>query len=172
MISGLKFVGMKKFELVKQRDSSDCGAACLVSVAAHFGLHIPVEMINHCAVTDTQGASMHGLIETAKLLGFNARGVKVTADSLAGIPVPSVFHLVSKNDLQHFVVVYKIKKSGIFLMDPAIGKLVLVPFPEFIESWSGAILLLIPSKDFQKCNLKKSLINRLRQWICPLFGLR
>ena len=156
---------MGKNILVKQRDSSDCGAACLASVAAYFGLHIPVRMISHCAGTNTQGASLLGLIEAAELLQFRAIGARTTSDSLPHIPLPSVFHLLSKNDLQHFVVVYKVKKRKIFLMDPSIGELVAVPVTEFMASWSGAILLLIPSEDFQKRREKKSIVTMLSQCI-------
>ena len=33
---------MKKETLIKQHDIRDCGAACLASVSAHYGLKIPI----------------------------------------------------------------------------------------------------------------------------------
>src|SRR5450755_1837743 len=108
---------MKKARLVKQRDSSDCGAACLASVAAHFGLRIPVSRIRMYAGTDKQGTSLYGLIEAAESLKFMAKGVKATSVPLSAIPLPAIFHLVSENGRQHFVVGYKIKKKRIVVMD-------------------------------------------------------
>ena len=54
---------MKKSILVKQRDKSDCGAACLASVAAYYGLQIPVSRIRKYAGTGKQGTSLYGLIQ-------------------------------------------------------------------------------------------------------------
>ena len=35
---------MKKETQIKQHDIRDCGAACLASVSAHYGLKIPIEI--------------------------------------------------------------------------------------------------------------------------------
>ena len=122
---------MKKPIRVKQRDASDCGAACLVSIAAYYGLYIPVSRIRLYAGTDKQGTSLSGLLEAAEKLHFKARGVKARGVPLTGIPVPSVFHLILENGMQHFVVVYKIKKNRIIYMDPALGRIVSTDQEEF-----------------------------------------
>ena len=55
---------------VRQRDITDCGAACLASVAAHFRVRIPVSRIRLYAGTDKKGTNVLGLTEAAKKLGF------------------------------------------------------------------------------------------------------
>src|SRR5450432_65957 len=151
---------MKKSIQVKQRDISDCGAACLASVAAYYGLHIPVSRIRQYAGTHKQGTSLHGLIEAAERLQFQCRGAKAAGIDLSGIPVPTIFHLVQENGVQHFVVGYKIKKKRICYMDPAIGKLVSLSHPDFKKRWSGVILLVVPSNHFKRGNEKKSVYIR------------
>ena len=42
---------------IKQRDITDCGAACLASVAAHYRLGIPVSKIRQLAGTDQKGTN-------------------------------------------------------------------------------------------------------------------
>src|SRR5450755_1945656 len=158
---------MKKAIQVKQRDSSDCGAACLASVAAHYGLRIPVSRIRQYAGTDKQGTSLYGLIEAAEKLEFHARGAKAAGISLTGIPVPTIFHLVLENGLQHFVVVYKVYKKRICFMDPATGKLIRQPRAVFEKSWSGVVLLIMPSDHFSAGNEKKSVYFRFWQLILP-----
>jgi ATP-binding cassette, subfamily C, bacteriocin exporter len=158
---------MKKSIQVKQRDASDCGAACLASVASYFGLHVPVSRIRQYAGTDKQGTSLYGLIQTAERFHFQARGAKAAGITLSGIPLPTVFHLVLENGLQHFVVVYKIKKKRVWYMDPAIGKVVTRPRAVFEKSWSGVILLLVPSAQFRRGNEKKSAFFRFWQLIGP-----
>ena len=55
---------------IKQRDITDCGAACIASVAAFYKLKIPVSRIRQYAGTDKRGTNVLGLIEAAELLGF------------------------------------------------------------------------------------------------------
>jgi ATP-binding cassette, subfamily C, bacteriocin exporter len=162
---------MKKAIQVKQRDVSDCGAACLASVAAYFGLLIPVSRIRQYAGTDKKGTSLNGLLGAAERLNFQARAVRAAGIALTDIPVPSIFHLVLEDGLQHFVVVYKVKKKVVCYMDPANGKLITRSFPVFEKSWSGVLMLLIPSDHFKKGNEKKSAFLRFWELIHPHRGL-
>ena len=41
---------MKKETLIKQHDIKDCGAACLASVSAHYGLKIPIAKLGKSAI--------------------------------------------------------------------------------------------------------------------------
>ena len=158
---------MKKRIMVKQRDSSDCGAACLASVAAYFGLHIPVSRIRLYAGTNKQGTNLSGLIEAAVQLHFRARAVKSNGIKPAEIPVPAVYHLIMKNGLQHFVVVYRIKNKQISYMDPAIGKIIKYPLADFEKIWSGVVLLIAPTDEFRQGDKKKSTVLRFRELIIP-----
>jgi len=158
---------MRKGICVKQRDISDCGAACLASVAAYFGLHIPVTRIRQYAGTDKQGTSLFGLLKAAEQLNFQAKGAKSAGISLSSIPLPSIFHLVLENGFQHFVVIYKINKRSVRMMDPALGKIISRPMDIFRKNWSGAILLLLPAENFKRGNEKKAVITRFWQLIQP-----
>ena len=158
---------MRKNVRVKQRDVSDCGAACLVSVSAYYGLHIPVSMVRQFASTDKQGTSLSGLIFAAEKLNFVARGAKTSVVDLYGIPVPTIFHLVIENGMQHFVVVYKIGKNRIRIMDPALGKMIKLSLADFEKNWSGVVMLLIPSGHFIRGDRKIKVFARFRELILP-----
>ncbi len=158
---------MKKSIQIKQRDVSDCGAACLASVAAYFGLKIPISRIRQYAGTNKQGTSLYGLITAAEQLNFQSKAVKTTGIDLNNIPLPTIFHLVLENGIQHFVVVYRVRKNNVRFMDPSSGQLINQPIPSFQNSWRGVIILLAPSDKFQKRNERKSLIIHLRQLILP-----
>lgn len=147
---------------IKQRDITDCGAACLASVALHFNLAIPVSRIRQYAGTDKKGTNILGLIEAAEKLGFQAKGARGTLQSLSKIPLPAIVHLVLKNGLHHYVVVYKIKSKEIVYMDPADGQFHSVSHKEFTDSWSGVIVLLLPGDSFVAGSQKTS--NLLRCW--------
>jgi ATP-binding cassette subfamily B protein len=71
---------------VKQRDITDCGAACLASVASYYKLEMPVARIRQIAGTDTRGTNVLGMVKAAEQLGFSAKGVKGIQDSLIKYP--------------------------------------------------------------------------------------
>ena len=133
---------------IKQRDITDCGAACLASVAAHHKLHLPVSRIRQWAGTDKKGTNVLGLIEAAEKLGFQAKGAKGTIESLTKIPLPAIAHVVLKNGLHHYVVLFKATAKHITYMDPGDGAMHKEKVETFKEKWSGVIVLLLPDEGF------------------------
>ena len=158
---------MKKVTKVKQHDITDCGAACLTSVAAHFGLLYPISRIRQYAFTDKKGTNILGMIEAANKLGFKAKGVKGPPDCLSDIPMPAIAHLIVNEKMQHFVVVYKVTKKHIIFMDPADGRFHKKTLGEFNKEWSGMLILIHPDDSFKKGNMKKSMIMSFIELIRP-----
>ncbi|MCG2588367.1 peptidase domain-containing ABC transporter [Rhodohalobacter sulfatireducens] len=153
---------MKKRKFgIKQHDITDCGAACLASVAAHFGLQMPISKIRQYASTDKKGTNILGMIEAAEKLGLSAKGVKGEFESLFKIPTPTIAHVVVKEVLHHFVVIYNTTDKYIEVMDPMDGKLHKIPHEEFKEQWTGVLVLITPSGNFEKGNEKVSITSRL-----------
>lgn len=158
---------MRKDIKIKQRDITDCGAACLASIAANYRLKLPVSRIRQYAGTDKRGTNVLGLIEAAEKLGFQAKGAKGPFESLFKIPLPAIAHVILKNQLHHYVVVYKVTKKHIVYMDPADGRIYKQGHDAFKEIWSGVIVLLLPDDDFVKGNQKISNTRRFWQLIKP-----
>lgn len=152
---------------VKQRDITDCGAACLASVAAHHKLKLPVSKIRQWAGTDKKGTNAWGLIKAAEKMGMTAKGVKATPESLAEIPLPAIAHVIVKGKLQHYVVIYKITAAHVEKMDPGTGKLEKQPIEEFKKEWTGVLILLSPSGNFVARNEKVSNFKRFRFLLRP-----
>ena len=147
---------------VKQRDITDCGAACLASVMAFYELKIPVSQIRQYAGTDKKGTNVLGLIEAAELLGFQAKGVKGTFESLSKIPIPTIAHVIIDEKLAHYVVIYKVSKKHITIMDPADGRLQKKTNEEFKKIWTGVLVLLLPGETFATGD--KTTSNAKRFW--------
>ncbi|KUG06283.1 peptidase domain-containing ABC transporter [Solirubrum puertoriconensis] len=158
---------MRKAVKIRQRDITDCGAACLASVAAHYKLLLPVARIRQYATTDQRGTNLVGMIKAANHLGFQAKGVKGTLESLTKIPLPAVAHVVLANQLHHYVVVYRVTKKHVVYMDPADGQLHRVALAKFQEQWTGVLLLLAPDTSFQPGDHKVSVLGRFWQLIRP-----
>ncbi|RDC57586.1 peptidase domain-containing ABC transporter [Pedobacter chinensis] len=148
--------------LVKQRDITDCGAACLASVSAYYKLNMPVARIRQFAGTDKKGTNILGLIEAANKLGFEAKGVRGSLESLNKIPLPAIAHVVVKKQLQHYVVIFKVTNKHIEVMDPGDGKIHRKTIIEFTEEWTNVLLILLPDKGFTQGNEKVA--NSFRFW--------
>jgi ATP-binding cassette subfamily B protein len=152
---------------VKQRDISDCGAACLASVARFYNLDVAVTKIRQHAGTNQKGTNLAGMLEAAKYLGFDAKGVRGTLESLFQVQLPVIAHIIVNGQLQHYVVIYKISKQKISIMDPADGKSIVKKLSEFKEEWTGVLLLLVPNDDFIQGNQKISFYRRFYDLLKP-----
>lgn len=158
---------MGKKITIKQRDITDCGAACLASVAAYYDLKVPVSRIRQFAGTDKNGTNILGLIEAAEKLGFQVKGAKGKLASLSNIPLPCIAHIILHNGLNHYVVIYKVSKRNISVMDPGSGQIQKKSIEEFISEWSEVLVLLIPGEKFIKENYKVPNIQRFWLLVRP-----
>ena len=158
---------MKSSTLVKQHDMRDCGAACLASVAGHYGLQLPIAKIRQLCHTDKRGTNALGLIQGLEQMGFNAKGVKASLENLPQAPLPAIAHTIFKEQYQHYVVIYKVHKGKISVMNPAYGKIETYTTEEFAKIWTGILILLEPNEYFEQRNEKTSLYQRFYQLIQP-----
>ena len=158
---------MKSSTLIKQHDMRDCGAACLASVAGHYGLQLPIAKIRQLCHTDKRGTNALGLIQGLEQMGFNAKGVKASLENLPQAPLPAIAHTIFKEQYQHYVVIYKIYKGKISVMNPAYGKIETYTTEEFAKIWTGVLILLEPNEYFEQRNEKTSLYQRFYQLIQP-----
>lgn len=145
---------------VKQKDITDCGAACIASVAAHYNLKLPIARIRQIAGTDKKGTNVLGMVKAAENLGFSAKGVKGKLDSLSKIPLPSIAHIIINNKLHHYVVITTIKGDRVEYMDPGDGEIHKCNFEKFNDIWTGVLILLIPTEDFKEGNKKVPIYKR------------
>ena len=158
---------MKSSTLIKQHDMRDCGAACLASVAGHYGLQLPIAKIRQLCHTDKRGTNALGLIQGLEQIGFNAKGVRASLENLPQAPLPAIAHTIFKEQYQHYVVIYKVHKGKISVMNPAYGKIETYTTEEFAKIWTGVLILLEPNEYFEQRNEKTSLYQRFYQLIQP-----
>lgn len=158
---------MKKAVKVKQRDFTDCGAACMASIASFYNLAIPVSRIRQLASTDKRGTNILGLLEAAKKLKFDAKGVRGDFRSLLKIPKPAIAHVILNGVLQHYVVIYQVTEKYVEVMDPSHGQMHRYTNDEFKKIWTGVLVLMLPASDFEPGNSKVSVYSRIWQLLSP-----
>lgn len=158
---------MKKGTLIKQHDYKDCGAACLASICAFYGRQIPIARVRQICHTDTRGTNVLGMIQGLNELGFNAKGVKGDLEAITQIPLPAIAHIIVNGTMHHYVVLYKIHKNIISVMDPGRGKIETYTLDEFQKIWTGVLILLEPNEYFEQRNDKTSIYSRFWNLIQP-----
>jgi len=161
----------QRYICIKQHDIKDCGAACLATIAKHYGLKVPISKIREYAGTDINGTNVKGLIQGAKMLGFTAKGVRATTEALfQKFPLPAIAHVIVNNSLLHYVVIHKITNTQVIIADPAEG-LKKMSLEEFFQIWTGVLVLLVPAPAFEKGDQTKGLFQRFIGLLKPHRGI-
>ena len=61
---------------IRQHDISDCAAACVASVARHYGVAVPLTVIREASGTSMAGTSLKGILDACREIGFHAVAYK------------------------------------------------------------------------------------------------
>ncbi|MDI7046492.1 cysteine peptidase family C39 domain-containing protein, partial [Escherichia coli] len=142
---------IKRFALVEQAEEMDCGAACLAMVCRHYNIPMTLGKLRELANVTTQGATLDSLARAGESLGFTARGVQCTFDSLRGFDLPFIVHW----ERYHYVVVYGLSKDYVWVADPALGFRKLT-VEDFERGWSGTCLLFTGGPDLLQMSAARS----------------
>ena len=132
----------------RQRDATDCGAACLAYVAAHYRTYFPIARLRQLTGTNRIGSTALGLVEAAQQLGFTAKGVKGPADALPQVPLPAIAHCLIEQKRLHYVVLVAWTPKHARVMDPAVGRVEKWSHDRFKAAWTGVLILLAPGERF------------------------
>lgn len=147
-----------------QSEAAECGLASLAMVADAHGLHIGLPELRRRFPLSLKGAKLSHLIGIAQQLGFSTRPLRLDMDDLGKLKLPCVLHW----DLNHFVVLKKVGKSKVVVLDPAIGERKLSP-AEVSDHFTGVALELSPTADFTPRKASPSV--SVRQLTGPVRGL-
>ena len=129
-----QFMRKINFPSYIQADAKDCGPTCLRIISKYYGKSISLQQIRNLSETTREGSSLMGLSDAAEKLGYKTLGLKIDFTTLIeDIPLPCICHW----NKYHFVVIYKIDKTGkVYISDPSYG-LITYSKEEFIRFWIG-----------------------------------
>lgn len=144
---------MRPLHLTRQLDAKDCGPACLRMIAGYYGKNYSIQFLRERSFITRQGVSLSGISDAAESIGFNTLGARLTWDQLrTEAKKPCILHWHQN----HFIVVYRIGRSRVYIADPALG-MVRYSIEEFKNGWisaapdnkeAGFCLLLEPTPEF------------------------
>ena len=131
---------MKKKLIVLQEGNKDCGVCCLLSIIRYYNGNISLNKLMEMTKTTKNGTTFYNLSEAASKIGMASKAYYV--DDFNNISVYSCPFIsqVIRNGYTHFVVVYKISKDKLLIMDPALGSLYMSR-EKFLNIWTGYIMM-------------------------------
>lgn len=131
-------------EAVLQSESSECGLASLAMVASYHGQKLALRQLRQRFPLSLKGANLSRLIAVAGQLGFQCRPLRLDMEHLGQLKLPCVLHW----DLSHFVVLAKVSKKKVIILDPAFGKREF-SYAEISDHFTGVVLELTPAAEFK-----------------------
>jgi ATP-binding cassette subfamily B protein RaxB len=128
---------------VLQSEASECGLACLAGIAGHHGMQISLRELRLRYPLSLKGATMTRLGAIAADIGLQARALRLELDDLDKLALPCVLHW----DLNHFVVLKRVRRDRLTIHDPAMGERSLTR-AQASPHFTGVALELHPTTGF------------------------
>jgi ATP-binding cassette subfamily B protein len=97
---------MRKFSVIRQHDSIQCGIAYSQMICNYFGKEYTIDFLTKLCFATTEGVSLLGINEAANTIGLRTISARTTIAMFDEAPLPCILHW----NQNHFVVLYKVKK--------------------------------------------------------------
>ena len=146
--------------VVMQLEATDCGAASLGIVLAHFGRWVSLEELRDACGVGRDGSNAEGLVRAARRYGLEGTGWRREIHQLTKVPLPVILFW----GFNHFVVLEGIGKDRWFLNDPATGHRV-VDRDTFDRDFTGVALTFKPGETFRPGGDPPGVLRRLWPWL-------
>jgi len=161
----LQFSTSGKLKPILQAESSECGLACIAMVTNYYGYRIDLNSMRQKYSISLKGANLNSLIGIAHQMQLASRPLRLEMDELNALQLPCILHW----DLTHFVVLKKVSRKYLLIIDPASGEKKL-DRKRFAEHFTGVALELTPTKKFEKKKEVKNL--KIDQLWDRVYGLK
>ncbi|HFK5586163.1 TPA: peptidase domain-containing ABC transporter [Elizabethkingia anophelis] len=133
-----------------QKDQTDCGVGCLLSLIRYYGGNDTLENLREKSGTSKQGTTLLGLYQAANSIGFDAEGCEADINALVEHGEPVILHVVMEEKDEHYVVCYYYENNQFCIGDPSTG-IIYWSKEELEQHWkTKACLTLKPNGDFVK----------------------
>ncbi|MBF0284680.1 MAG: peptidase domain-containing ABC transporter [Magnetococcales bacterium] len=164
-----------RFPLVKQRDDSDSGAACITMIANHYGKKFSLGQVAELSNLSTAGATPNLIITAAETMGFRAKAYALPFEELDKIKLPAIIGWEG----YRYAVLFQVDAKSVQLADPIKG-LIKLSRQEFEQGWSqahvagveqspgtGVLIALDPTVKFTQLEPPKKPILHFLGYILP-----
>ena len=156
---------MDKKLVVRQNGYKDCGASCLLSIMKYYGCDASLDELSIILKTTNEGTNAYNIINGSRTFGFDGFGIHYSFDEIINnkVNLPIICHTL-KDNMYHFIVVYKINKKNIIIMDPS-SNITKVSYDYFKSIYLNTSIVIYPVKIVHKYNKHNSLIKFIFEYI-------
>lgn len=126
---------------MEQMLQTECGVCCISMVAGRYSVHKTLRELRNMAGIGRDGITMYTMRNMAVRLGFEAKVFRAELHQLVKLQLPVIVHW----EENHYVVVDKISKNGVKIIDPAVGKRT-ISHEQFQKSYNSIVLEMIPTE--------------------------
>ena len=160
----------KKVPTILQMEATECGAASLSMIFAHFGKYLPLEQMRIETGVSRDGCNAANIMRAGKRFGLEVHGYRKEPDDLKKLPMPCIIHW----NFNHFVVLEGFSGKHAYLNDPAVGRRKLT-MEELDDGFTGVVLTFRRTDKFvrekKKGRLGSFIVSRIRDQIPVLLKL-
>ncbi len=156
---------LNKKLIVKQNGFKDCGPSCLLSIMKYYGFEASHEEVTFTLKTTVDGTNAYNIINGSRLYGFDGYGIHYTYEEIINseISFPIICHVI-KNNMYHFIVVYKVNKNSLTIMDPG-SNITKITFDEFKKIYQETSLVIYPVKKANNLINKDKLLDVIKDYL-------
>lgn len=156
---------LNKKLIVRQNGLKDCGPSCLLSIMKYYGCEASHEEVTFTLKTDIDGSNAYNIINGSKNYGFDGYGIHYTYEEIINneISFPIICHII-KNNMYHFIVVYKVNKNTLTIMDPSTN-VTKISFEEFKSMYQSTSLVIYPIKKVNNLRSKNKLLEIIYSYL-------
>lgn len=104
-------------EAIVQTETGECGLACLAMIAAAHGQRIGLFELRRRFPASLRGMNLLRLMHVAEQIQMQGRPLRLELEQLDRLSLPCILHW----DLNHYVVLAKVKRDRLTVHDPAAG---------------------------------------------------
>lgn len=133
----------KRVPVVLQSEAAECGLACMTMIAQYYSDKRDLNALRQSVSVSLRGTTLKDVMRIASDLGFQTRAIKIEMEHLAQLSCPAILHW----NMNHFVVLTKVKGKTLTIHDPALGERKLT-YPEASKYITGIALEVTPSDTF------------------------
>ncbi|MGT0192676.1 MULTISPECIES: peptidase domain-containing ABC transporter [Burkholderia] len=151
-MDALQFGWRRRLPVMLQTQAAECGLACVGMIASYHGRDLDLVSLRRRFSPSLKGATLNDVMLMAYRLGLASRALRLELDELGKLRRPCILHW----DMNHFVVLKSVSRSGITIHDPARGVRD-VPLAEVSDHFTGVALELMPSPSFARARERESI---------------
>ena len=137
---------VRNVPVVMQMEATECGAACLAMILAHYGRWVPLEEARVKCGVSRDGSKPANLLKAARSYGMQAQAREVSAQD---IREQGSFPCIISWNQKNFVVLRGFSGTKALLNDPSRGS-IKVDIAAFERSFGGMALEFAPTDSFVK----------------------